>query len=98
MALLSAVLFGLPHLRGLPSGAVGAVMAGVLGWLLCLSVLQTGGMLWAWSLHAVLDVVILSLALAVGTPPDPATARPEGAPGSAGEAGLPSGGQDRTVR
>ena len=42
-------------------------------------------MLWAWSLHAVLDVVIFSLALAVGASPGAASERPDDAAGSAAE-------------
>lgn len=98
VAMVSAVLFGLPHLRGLPSGALGAVMAGVLGWLLCLSVVQTGGMLWAWSLHAVLDVVIFSLALAAGASPDATGERAGEAPGSPAEPGGRDARRHRTDR
>ncbi|WP_310570588.1 hypothetical protein [Gemmatimonas sp.] len=43
VTLLSPMLFGLPHMRGLPSGLVGALMAGALGWLLARSVLETQG-------------------------------------------------------
>ena len=58
--ILSAIAFGAPHLRGMPNGIVGALMAGVLGWLLAKSALETGGMFWAWTIHFVQDIVIFS--------------------------------------
>jgi membrane protease YdiL (CAAX protease family) len=62
---LSALLFGAPHLRGMPSGLVGALMAGVLGWLLARSVLETQGLAWAWGIHFLQDIPIyLSFILA----------------------------------
>jgi uncharacterized protein len=60
IALLSGILFGLPHLRGMPSGLVGAVMSGVLGYILATSLLETGGLWWAWWIHFLQDVVIFS--------------------------------------
>jgi uncharacterized protein len=65
VALISAVLFGTPHYFGHPGKVPGVLLAGLLGWLACLSVLQTHGMLWAWSVHFVQDVVILSILFAV---------------------------------
>lgn len=61
--LLSAIAFGLPHLRGIPNGIIGATMAGVLGWLLAKSVVETRGIFWAWTIHFVQDVVIFSALL-----------------------------------
>lgn len=58
IALISGVLFGLPHYFGQPSGIVGALMAGFLGWLLALSLLETQGLFIAWGIHFVQDVVI----------------------------------------
>ncbi len=58
--LFSAIAFGAPHLRGMPNGIIGAVMAGVLGWLLAKSVLETHGIFWAWSIHFLQDMVIYS--------------------------------------
>lgn len=60
LLLISAVAFGLPHLRGMPNGIVGAVMAGFLGWLLAKSVTETNGIFWAWFIHSLQDVVIFS--------------------------------------
>lgn len=58
--LISAVAFGAPHLRGMPNGIIGALMAGLLGWLLAKSVVETHGMFWAWLIHSVQDIVIFS--------------------------------------
>lgn len=58
--LVSAVAFGAPHLRGMPNGIVGALMAGLLGWLLAKSVIETNGIFWAWFIHFLQDVVIFS--------------------------------------
>ena len=58
--LISAVAFGAPHLRGMPNGIVGALMAGLLGWLLAKSVIETNGIFWAWFIHFLQDVVIFS--------------------------------------
>ena len=58
--LISAVAFGAPHLRGMPNGILGALMAGFLGWLLAKSVLETNGMFWAWFIHFLQDIVIFS--------------------------------------
>jgi uncharacterized protein len=58
--LISAAAFGAPHLRGMPNGIVGALMAGLLGWLLAKSVVETNGIFWAWFIHALQDIVIFS--------------------------------------
>ena len=58
--LLSAIAFGAPHLRGMPNGIVGALMAGFLGWLLAKSVMETNGIFWAWFIHFLQDIVIFS--------------------------------------
>lgn len=41
--LLTAVFFGIGHYYGVPYGVIGVVMAGVLGWLLGKSMLETKG-------------------------------------------------------
>jgi hypothetical protein len=58
--LISAVAFGAPHLRGMPNGIVGALMAGLLGWLLAKSVVEINGIFWAWFIHFLQDIVIFS--------------------------------------
>ncbi|MCB0640519.1 MAG: CPBP family intramembrane metalloprotease [Phaeodactylibacter sp.] len=56
--ILSAVLFGLPHYFGQPSGVVGALMAGLLGYILAKATYETQGLGIAWSIHFVQDVLI----------------------------------------
>ena len=46
--------------KQLLAGIVGALMAGLLGWLLAKSVLETSGIFWAWLIHFLQDVVIYS--------------------------------------
>lgn len=58
--LFSAAAFGAPHLRGMPNGVVGALMAGLLGWVLAKSVIETNGIFWAWFIHFLQDIVIFS--------------------------------------
>jgi hypothetical protein len=58
--LFSAVAFGAPHLQGMPNGIVGALMAGLLGWLLAKSMIETNGIFWAWFIHFLQDIVIFS--------------------------------------
>jgi len=58
--LISGVVFGIPHYFGQPSGAVGVLMAGFLGWLLALSLIETQGLLIAWAIHFAQDVVIIT--------------------------------------
>ncbi len=57
---VSAIAFGAPHLRGMPNGIIGALMAGFLGWLLAKSVVETHGIFWAWFIHSLQDIVIFS--------------------------------------
>ncbi len=64
IAIISAVLFGLPHWFGHPGGLPGTLMAGFLGWLMCQAMLQTHGIVWAWGMHALQDVVILAILFA----------------------------------
>jgi membrane protease YdiL (CAAX protease family) len=60
IVLISGVVFGLPHYFGMPSGILGALMAGFLGWLLAMSLVETQGLLIAWAIHFVQDVVIIT--------------------------------------
>ena len=64
IAILSGVLFGVPHWFGNPGRLPGLLMAGFLGWLLATSMLQTGGIAWAWGIHFLQDVVILVILIA----------------------------------
>lgn len=56
---ISAVLFGIPHYWGIPSGVIGAFLAGILGYVLAKSVDETQGIFWAWTIHFLQDVVII---------------------------------------
>ncbi len=58
--LISGVVFGVPHYFGMPSGIIGALMAGFLGWLLAMSLVETQGLLIAWAIHFAQDVVIIT--------------------------------------
>jgi membrane protease YdiL (CAAX protease family) len=60
LVLISGVVFGLPHYFGMPSGVVGALMAGFLGWLLALSLVETQGLFLAWVIHFAQDMVIIT--------------------------------------
>lgn len=64
--LLTSLLFGLGHYYGQPSGPLGVVMAGIAGWFWARSMIETRGFFWAFFIHMVQDVVILSF-LAVAT-------------------------------
>lgn len=58
--LVSGIMFGLPHYFGNPSGAIGVVMAGILGYVLCKATLETKGLAVAVGIHFVQDVIIFS--------------------------------------
>jgi hypothetical protein len=55
---ISAVIFGGPHFFGTPSGIFGVMMAGLMGWILAKSVLETKALGWALFIHFLQDVVI----------------------------------------
>ena len=56
--LLTAVLFGIGHYYGQPSGPIGVVMAGFAGWIWARSMIETRGSAWAFLIHFVQDIVI----------------------------------------
>jgi len=64
--LMSAAMFGMQHYYGVPYGLVGVIMAGILGWLLGKSMLETKGIAWAWGIHFCQDVLIFTF-MAVGS-------------------------------
>ena len=76
VALVAAVVFGIPHWFGTPGQIPGLLLAGFMGWFLTLSVLQTGGLGWAWTIHLVQDVVIITLLMARERRAAPALAIP----------------------
>lgn len=57
--ILSAVLFGVPHYFGMPSGIIGAFMASILGYVLAKSIHETNGIFWAWLIHFIQDIIII---------------------------------------
>jgi membrane protease YdiL (CAAX protease family) len=65
--LLTAVLFGICHYFGQPSGWAGVLMAGGAGWIWAKSMIETRGFTCAFASHFVQDMVIFSfLAMSVG--------------------------------
>jgi hypothetical protein len=64
--LLVAAYFGIWHFYGIPYGIIGVLLAGFLGWLLAKSMLETGGLFWAWFLHFLQDVLIFAF-MAIGS-------------------------------
>lgn len=58
VAIVSGLIFGIPHYFGTPGGPVGAVMALFMGWFLAKSVIETRGIFWAWFIHFLQDVII----------------------------------------
>lgn len=57
--LLNCIFFGLAHyLYGSPPGIIGFALTGFLAFLLGKSMLETKGMLWAWIIHFVPDVLV----------------------------------------
>ena len=63
LAILCGVAFGIPHYFGNPGRIPGVLMAGFLGWIAGLSILETGGIAWAWGIHFAQDVPIILMLL-----------------------------------
>ena len=63
--LVSALLFGSVHYWGSPGGILGVLVAGFLGWFLTKSILETKGVFWAWWIHFLQDVIIISALLLI---------------------------------
>jgi membrane protease YdiL (CAAX protease family) len=57
--LISALIFGLAHFRGMPNGVIGIILAGLLGYVLSKSVHETQGIFWAWLIHFLQDLIII---------------------------------------
>lgn len=57
IAILSGLIFGIPHHFGTPGGILGAAMAK--------SVMETRGIFWAWFIHFLQDVVIFAALFSV---------------------------------
>lgn len=58
--IISAILFGLPHYFGWPSGFIGVLLSGTLGYVLAKATLETKGLSVAWVIHFVQDVIIFT--------------------------------------
>ena len=61
--LISGILFGLPHYWGFPTGIIGVIMSGLLGYILSKATDETQGIGIAWGIHFVQDVIIFSAVL-----------------------------------
>jgi len=57
---ITAVLFGLAHYQGVPSGLLGIALSAILGFILAKSMLDTKGMYWAWMIHFLQDIMIFT--------------------------------------
>ena len=66
VVLASAAFFGMAHYYGAPSGVIGVVMSGVLGWFLARATFETRGFLAPWFIHFLQDVVIFSAIVLLG--------------------------------
>jgi len=64
--LIAAGLFGMAHYYGAPSGVVGVIMSGVLGWYMCRSMYETKGFVSAWIIHFMQDAVIFATVVLLG--------------------------------
>ena len=60
LPIISAAIFGAVHYWGSPGGVVGVLAAGFLGGVLAKSILETQGIFWAWFIHFLQDMVILT--------------------------------------
>jgi len=63
---IAAMIFGIGHYYGAPSGIVGVVMSGLLGWYLSRSMYETKGFVSSWIIHFLQDVVIFATILLLG--------------------------------
>ena len=66
VVVLSGLLFGIPHYFGNPGKLPGVVMATFLGVIAAQSIFDTGGLGWAWIMHFVQDVPIITMLLLTG--------------------------------
>lgn len=58
--IISAIAFGVVHYGGTPGGFIGIGLAGLMGFILCKSLIETQGIFWAVLIHFVQDVLIIS--------------------------------------
>jgi hypothetical protein len=63
---IAALIFGIGHYYGAPSGFLGVFMSGLLGWYMCRSMYETKGFATSWMIHFMQDAVIFSTILLFG--------------------------------
>jgi uncharacterized protein len=63
---IAAMIFGIAHYYGAPSGIVGVAMSILLGWYLSRSMYETKGFASSWVIHFMQDVVIFTTILLFG--------------------------------
>ncbi len=61
----TATYFGLGHYFGVPSGILGVILSGFLGWFLGKSMLETKGFFVAWLVHFLTDIPIFLFFIAI---------------------------------
>jgi hypothetical protein len=64
--LVTAFYFGLGHYFGVPSGVLGVLLSGFLGWFLGKSMIETKGFFVAWMVHFITDIPIFLFFIAGG--------------------------------
>ncbi|MGI6250906.1 MAG: CPBP family intramembrane glutamic endopeptidase [Anaerolineaceae bacterium] len=57
---LSLIIFGGVHYLGTPGKIPGVILAGFLAWFLSKSIHETKGFFWAWLIHFLQDVIIMT--------------------------------------
>lgn len=57
---LSMIIFGGVHYLGTPGKIPGVILAGFLAWFLAKSIHETKGFSWAWLIHFMQDVIIMT--------------------------------------
>jgi membrane protease YdiL (CAAX protease family) len=67
--LMAAGWFGLWHYFGYPGGPFGVLLAGYLGWWAATSMIETRGLVWAFSLHFLGDFILYAFWAMAGVLP-----------------------------
>jgi len=65
--LTAGMFFGIAHYYGAPSGIIGVMMSGLLGWYMCRSMYETKGFVSSWIIHFMQDIVIFSTIILIGS-------------------------------
>ena len=66
IAIISGLLFGSVHYFGTPGNFTGAIVSGFLGWFLAKSILETKGIFWAWLIHFLQDIILITALFTLG--------------------------------